>query len=375
MKPSRLELRIATLRAQVRRLLVLYGLSWVVGLALPVIIVLGLADWAIHLDSAVRLAALIGLIGLGAWLIVRYVITPLIVRFGDLDIALRIEERWPELNDRLTSTVQFLQITETAERVGSAALREATIRQTVEATHAIDFREVIERRPVFRALGLASASVLAGLLVVATTPDLSAIALRRLLLPYGPDRWPQQTHLSLLDRETPRKVARGEPFTLAVAIGQGERAPTSAHATYRFDDGETVTESLRAIEGGVFRGRMESVNRPFQFSVAAGDDMSSIRDIAVEVVPPPTLKELTVRLIAPPYTKLAPQVLAPGRTQIRALEGTRVELAAVANKPLARSAPPGRGDGRRSRDARHASDAPGGTVHREGLGAILVRAA
>ena len=335
MKPSRLELRIRSLRSRVRRLLALHGLSWVVGLLVPVIIALGLADWAIHLDSAVRLVTLVGLIGLGAWLFFRYVVRPLVVRFDDLDIALRIEERWPGLKDRLTSTLQFLRISEETEGYGSAALREATIRQTVEETQAIDFREVIERRPVFQALGLAAAALFTGLLVVAAAPDLGAIAVRRLLLPYGPDRWPQQTHLTLIDRETPRKVARGEPFTLAVAIGKGERAPASARATYRFEDGETATESLRAVEGGIFRGRIESVNRPFRFSVAAGDDTTSIRDIAVQVVPPPTLKELTVRLIAPPYTKLAPQVLAPGRTQVRALEGSRLEIAAVANKPIA----------------------------------------
>ena len=35
---------------------------------------------------------------------------PLVVRFRDLDIALKIERRWPGLNDRLASTVQFLDL-------------------------------------------------------------------------------------------------------------------------------------------------------------------------------------------------------------------------------------------------------------------------
>ena len=57
--------------------------------------------------------------------------------------------------------------------------------------------------------------------------------------------------------------------------------------------------------------------------------------MAVRVVPPPALKSLTVRLIAPAYTGLPAQILAPGLTQLRALEGTRLELEGVANKPLA----------------------------------------
>ena len=89
------------------------------------------------------------------------------------------------------------------------------------------------------------------------------------------------------------------------------------------------------MKGGEFRGRIESVNQQFRFTVTAGDDLTSIRDIAVKVVPPPTLKSLATRVVSPAYTGLASQVLAPGLTQLRALEGTRLEFEAVANKPLA----------------------------------------
>src|SRR4051794_34970543 len=217
---SRLEARIATLRNRVRRLLAVRGLSWVVGLLVPIVILLGLADWAVHLDAVVRVAALAALAGFAGYLSWRYVIKPLIVRFNDLDIALRIEERWPGLNDRLASTVQFLRLGEVGDddRFGSAALRQATVRQTMQETETIDFRTVIEPRPVIRALALAAGSLVVASAIIVATPELSKIAMRRLFLPFGPDRWPQQTHLTLIDGETPRKVARGDTFTLAVTI-------------------------------------------------------------------------------------------------------------------------------------------------------------
>ena len=77
------------------------------------------------------------------------------------------------------------------------------------------------------------------------------------------------------------------------------------------------------------------MSQAFRFSVAAGDDSTSIRDIAVQVVPPPAMKSLAIRLNAPQYTGLPTQLLAPGLTQFRALEGTRLELEGLANKPLA----------------------------------------
>ena len=115
---------------------------------------------------------------------------------------------------------------------------------------------------------------------------------------------------------------------------RGDRVPESATATYHFADGEESSEPLASREGGEFRGRLDTVNQPFRFTVTAGDDLTSIRDVAVQVVPPPALKSLVVRLVAPPYTGVPVETLAPGTTQLRALEGTTLELEALANKPL-----------------------------------------
>ncbi len=159
----------------------------------------------------------------------------------------------------------------------------------------------------------------------------------RLFVPFGSTNWPRQTHLVLDEGQTTLKVARGDSFTLSVKVRPGDKVPESAQATYHFADGEEAGEPLRSLEGGEFRGRIDTVNQPFRFSVAAGDDSTSIRDVAVQVVPPPAMKSLAVRLIAPEYTGVPAQLLAPGLTQFRALEGTRLELEGLANKPLARA--------------------------------------
>jgi hypothetical protein len=330
---SPLESRIAALRGRVRRLLALHGLSYVVGGLLLAVVAAGLADWLVHLAWEVRLAILLATIGLVGWLSWRFVVAPLIVRFGDLEIALRIEHRWPGLNDRLSSTVEFLRAgrpgaQEDDEHLGSRALREATVRQTLQETEAIDFRAVVDPRPAQRASALALAVLTVGLSLFAAAPELSRIALNRLLL--GSVQWPKQTHLAA---HAPAKVARGDPFLLEVSVAKGDRIPSSARVTYRFGDGETATEGLRLDDQGVFHGRMESVSRSFRFSVAAGDDMLGWQ--GVDVVPPPALQGMTIRLQAPAYTRLAEQTLAPGLTQIKAVVGTLVRIGAQANKPLA----------------------------------------
>ena len=328
-----IEARIAALRGQVRRLLALHGLSRLVFGVATAILVAGSADWLIHLAPEVRLVLLIGVIGLGAWLAITRVLMPLIVKFADLDIALRIEDRWPGLNDRLASTVQFLRQVRGDDSLGSQALRDATVEQTRLEVEEIDFRHAADPRSTRKAVAWAFLAVALIGTVAAVEPNLGGIALRRLFRPFGPDQWPQTTHLTVLAGETPTKIARGMPFTLAVAVAPGERMPSTAKVTYRYPDGESATEPLRPTDDGTFRGRLDSVAVPFTFTVEAGDDVT--RPWSVAVVPPPALEKTAVRVVSPEYTALAVQALAPGNTQVRAVEGTKIEFDATANKPIA----------------------------------------
>ena len=329
-----LESRISALRGQVRRLLVFHGMSWLIASVVPLVVLAGLADWLFHLDVFVRLALLVALGGVAVWVVLKLVLRPLIVRFADLDIALRIEKRWPGLHDRLASTIQFLRLNPADDRYGSPALRDATIKQAIEETLRDRFSRC-HRLPPDRPRGsLAASSVVLALLFGLADPASTRLALKRLFVPWGGDRWPQQTHLALNEAGTTLKLARGDSFTVSVKVRSGDRIPETARVTYSFTDGEQITEPLRATEGGEFHGRIDTVNQPFKFSVAGGDDANSIRDIEVKVVPPPALNRLTIRLMSPKYTGIATQTLAAGLTSFRVLEGTRIELDAQANKSL-----------------------------------------
>ena len=330
---SPLETRIAALRGRVRRLLALHGLARVVVAMVLAVVVACLADWLGHLVPEVRLAALAGVIGLCGWIAWRHVVTPLVVRFQDLDIAMRVERRWPGLNDRLSSTIQFVKARGRAQDdyLGSPALREATVAQTLREAESIDFREVVDPRPARKASLAAAGSIALGLALLAASPADGRLALRRLFAPYGGAQWPKSTEL--LAPKFAGKVAKGDPFTVEVAVRKGKTVPPSAQVAYVFDDGERSSEPMRPDGKGAFHARIDAVSRPFTFSVSAGDDRTPT--LAVQVVPPPALKELAIRLTPPPYTGQAPASLAPGVSQIRGVEGTVVEIEALANKPIA----------------------------------------
>ena len=275
---SPLRSRIASLRGRVRRLLALHGLSLVVAGLAVFILAACLADWSIHLAREVRVVLLVTLAGLAAYLLARFVVAPLVVRFRDLDIAMKIERRWPGLNDRLASTIQFLDLERAGvgdrdDLLGSRAMRDATVKQTLEETEAIDFREVVDARPARKAMLVGAGAVALGLAVFALDPRLGSLAVKRLFLPLASNPWPQMTHLAIL--QAPAKIAKGEPFAVEIGVGEYERAPRSAKITYKYEGGETVTESLRPDDRNRFHGRKEAVDKSFSFTVAAGVDPSA----------------------------------------------------------------------------------------------------
>ena len=278
--PTPLHSRLHSLRGRVRRLLALHGLSLIVAAVAVFTLLACLADWAIQLASEVRVGLLAAMAGATLFLFARHVVAPLVVRFRDLDIAMKIERRWPGLEDRLASTVQFLDLERAGvgdreDVLGSRALRDATVKQTLAETDAIDFRQVVDPKPARRAMLIGLAAVGLGLAVYSLDPRLGGIAVKRLFLPFASNPWPQMTHLAIL--KAPTKMARGETFVLEVGVGADERAPGSAKITYTYDDGEKVTESLRPDDRNKFHGRKEAVEKSFTFTVAAGDDATAKR--------------------------------------------------------------------------------------------------
>lgn len=354
---SPLERRIGVLRSQVRSLLAVHGLGWVLAGGVLTLLLAGLADWLFHFPREIRFLLLVAFVGFAGWLIAREIIAPLVLRFRDLDVALRIEERWPGLQDRLASTVQFMQMRKAGrddeDIRGSRVLRDETIRQTLEDVESIDFREVVDSKPARLALATAAVPLaLAGALFL-LSPSSCRIALSRFFLPLGSAQWPKQTHLAVVDPPSESiKIARGQPFLLEVAVAQGEPLPETGEVTYRYDNGETVTRRLGTRSTDLASGapdrltdRLGEVARSFSYTVAAGDDSTAPR--RVEVVPPPVLTHARVKLTPPPYTREPVTFLEPlgGKTNPgsefdvqKVITGTLVEIQALSNKPLASAA-------------------------------------
>ena len=180
-------------------------------------------------------------------------------------------------------------------------------------------------------MALCVACLLAGACVV-LDPLASQIAVARLVNPFGTAAWPQMTHLAI--RRPVERVARGRAFQIAVVDAYGapdcrRKSASTTASTRRMPRPSRRSSRLRYLEG-VMTARRENVLRPFSYRVEGGDDQS-IPWFDVQVVEPPAIEAASVRLVPPAYTGWPP---VPAKRNIRALEGTRVEIAASATKPL-----------------------------------------
>lgn len=327
-----LEQRLAELRRRTRRLLTVYGVCALAAGVLGGMMALGWLDYLVRFqDRGLRIMASLVLIAAIAWLAYRYLYLPRRKRLENIDLALSIERRFPSLEDRLASAVEFLYQEEDDPTAGSATLRRAVIAQTVAETENLDFHAVLDPRPAKRAAWLAAVIILLAAIFVFLDPLVSGTAVARLMNPFGNTAWPRKNHLTI--REPVEKVARGGSFEVQVSDTEDAELPGELRVVYRFESpGAAATEEnavLRA-SGKTAALKRENVLRPFAYRVEGGDDRS-MGWMNVEVVEPPAIESLAVKLFSPAYTGW-PVEKSDGN--LRALVGTRIEIQAKATKPL-----------------------------------------
>ena len=137
------------------------------------------------------------LVSVPLWVAWRHVGRATRLRLGAVDLALRVEHRYPGLGDRLASAVEFLRQAENDPTAGSATLRRAVVTQAAIEAAKVDFADVIDSRPTRRMLVAAAGIALVVIGLAAMEPTAVRTAAVRLLTPWGNTAWPRTTHSAL----------------------------------------------------------------------------------------------------------------------------------------------------------------------------------
>ncbi|MCI0640135.1 MAG: hypothetical protein L0Y72_00555 [Gemmataceae bacterium] len=336
-----LQRRLASLRRRFRLLVGWRGLCAIAAVLIGAGVVVGLADWFLNLPSLFRALLLVGIVASAGVVAFRLLIQPLARPSDDLSLALQVEGVYPELNDALASTVQFLQLPADDPKSGSAAMRQAAITRALNQTESYDFGKILDRRGMLWLTAAALVSVLAAGHFLYHHTQFAQVAFWRLADPFGHHTWTQ-----IQVQDTPHRIAQGQPFLIKAKLDG--IVPNQARVEI---DGALRTEKTIAVKrddkkrGGAFLAAVDMTQQKgkFRFRIHANDAVyppGRGQWHEVEVLPPPKFAMLDglpspqIELRFPDYTDLEPAKLSPGSRHIEAILGTHVSFRAAVDRPL-----------------------------------------
>mgnify|MGYP000557267783 CR=1 FL=1 len=331
-----LEERLNRFTARWRRLLWVRGLAASAGWGVALLTAAALCDYLWRSDDAtVRvLLAAVAAIGTSA-AVYRFLYLPLRGDWSPATAAAAIEQRIPELRNRLLAAVEFLSARADDSHGGSEALRRAVVEDAAAAAARFEWNDLLDRRPMIRAVGLFAAAAAAVLFAALLWPRTAAVAALRLLQPWAGPAWPRQTELRL--GPIPSRVARGETIEVEITAASGTRLPRSLRVWIR-DRGEETAGSeygeWLSVAGDSAVWRRANVQHSFAFRVEGGDDRS-MPWREVDVVAPVQIVSLSLRLDPPEYSRL-PSTEATA--MVRTLAGTAVRVSATVDRPVSSAA-------------------------------------
>lgn len=321
---------LAALRRRCRLYLAIDGLTrlmlWLVAASILQILI---DRWLrLSVDQRVVLNFLITVLWL--WALERCLLARIATPLPDERLAEAVDRAHPALQGRLAAAVQYARAgSATADESPQliAALRDQACRLagTLRFSDALAHRRAQRRAlelVLLAALPLAAAFALPGVLPVWFQ--------RNWLLREIP--WPQQTHIVPVgfDRDGVRRLPRGEPLDIA-ALNVG-RVPAAATLRWsRLGEGGGGSESMTRVGENRWEASLGVLTDDVVFSIEGGDERT--RDFRVVAVDRPRIVRLTIRVRPPPYTGLEPQVYEQ-KSVLEVLEGSVLEIEALASKPL-----------------------------------------
>ena len=137
---SDLAARFDGLASRLRRVALWRGLGQLAVTAAALCAAALLADWFWPLSDSLRigwLAVVVGVLGSMLWM---QVLTPVFRRFTAAELAAIVESHYPELGERLTSTIELTDPNVPEDHKGSALMREWLESETLASVAHLDFR-------------------------------------------------------------------------------------------------------------------------------------------------------------------------------------------------------------------------------------------
>src|SRR3954469_25081734 len=144
------------IRRRVKAFAVTYGAGLAVSAAMGLLLLLVLLDWTLNLPTPARLVLILLALGAFGFAAARWIVRPLRSKLTLSDVAGRLENAFPQFDDRLRSTVNFLG---EAEIPGSEPMKQRVVSQANELVNRVNLADAVTTKPAWYSLAGAVAAV------------------------------------------------------------------------------------------------------------------------------------------------------------------------------------------------------------------------
>ncbi len=356
--PQNLQTALETLRQQIRRYVIIEGICLVVAVVGGLFWLSFFTDLAYFRISRLELPAwfrrtffVLMLCAVVAAALI-WVVMRMLRGVRNRSLALLLEKRFPELDDRVISAVELSEDPPAPTTPLTQAMVERTAREASDAVQRLNLGDVFNHKPLRNAAVAATllATSIVGLSVA------NGAAVKRWYSAYirGADNyWDPYRRSALLLRVVAQpgdrirdfdtlqtyRHPRGADLTLRVEVAEDKEVPAQVVLEYRTTEGGVasrgrVTMSRQGDDS--FRHTLANVIAPHQFWIVGGD-YTNRKPYQAEIVDAPRLDYVELDCDYPDYTGMdafADQRVRVQGAQVSLPMETRFLFTAAANKPL-----------------------------------------
>ena len=330
---ERLLAPLAALRRRARWYVAISGITrLLLAIVLASAVQLGLDRWLwLSIDQRVFFNVVISLIW--AWVVVRWIVRPLSRELRDDWLAAHVDQKNPQLKDRIATAVQFASGNVGPESSNSPALMRRAVEEACAAAGGVSFLAGLNHRSA-RRFGLGSCGLLLLVIVGFTVPQarllLTTWFQRNWLIRETP--WPRATTISPMgfDAYGQRRFPIGDELRI-VALNEG-RVPRSATLQWRTASGRRGREPMTLVGRVRWEATLGVLNESVNFRIVGGDERT--REYSVIAVERPRVVGTQTTIEPPAYTGLVASQLED-QTVFDVLRGSTIRVRARLNKPVA----------------------------------------
>ncbi|HVP36757.1 MAG TPA: DUF4175 family protein [Terriglobales bacterium] len=273
-----------------------------------------------------------------------YFLRPLFYKPPLEDLAVKIETQFPKLKDRLIGALQLYRNLEKNPEGYSVQMIEAIIEQADTVSMELDFRLVVDKKPLRKTLQICSG--LLGLVLIFTF--LSPGNFNRSLYLFSHPLTSVQSSQKFFFSISPGNAEVVKYSDVRIEITAEGQKPSKVDFYWRDGEGAWNQEKLEKLDRSGAKGQLQDtagtvgghdfeylfkqVKRDIDYYAKAEGIKSE--QYKLKVTDKPRITNLKLTLNYPKYTQLKPLVLDQNDGTIEALAGTRVKIEASANKEL-----------------------------------------